>query len=80
MGRPRAAAAPLWPGLPNLSHQLFLGRAWMLQEDAAALRAVRPWPSAIGVPQHRDSLYLRSLYALTSRQAQSAWMSAGAGG
>lgn len=64
----------LW-GLPNLSHQLFLGRAWMLAESGNTLRQVKPWPVTLGYPpQHRDMLYIRSLYALISREAPTSWV------
>jgi hypothetical protein len=64
-------------GMPNLSHQLFLGRAWMLQEGAAELRQVKPWHVVMGsIPEYRDMLYIRSLYALISRHAQVTWLPA----
>ncbi|GAB4110317.1 MAG: hypothetical protein Fur005_01570 [Roseiflexaceae bacterium] len=65
-----------YSGNANLSSSLFLGRAWMLEESASSLRSVKPWPSALGGPQYRDALYTRSVYALTSRQAISAWVDA----
>jgi hypothetical protein len=62
-----------YSGNANLSEQLFVGRAWMLLEDGAQLRPVRLWPTAVATPAHRDTLYMRGLYALTSRQAVSSW-------
>jgi len=64
----------MW-GVPNLSHELFLGRAWMLQETASSLRQVKPWHVIMGsVPEYRDMLYLRSLIALISRHATITWV------
>jgi hypothetical protein len=64
-------------GMPNLSHELFLGRAWMLQESGDVLRQVKPWHVVMGrVPEYRDMLYLRSLYALISRYATVTWVTA----
>lgn len=62
-------------GMADLSHELFLGRAWMLNEDAASLRDVKPWHVIMGYPpQYEDMLYLRSLYALISRYASISWV------
>jgi hypothetical protein len=64
--------------MPSLSHELFLGRAWMLLESGASLRQVKPWHVVMGsTPEYRDMLYLRSLYALISRNAQVAWVAVG---
>jgi hypothetical protein len=62
---------------PNLSHELFLGRAWMLQESGASLRPVLPWHVVMGsTPEYRDMLYFRSLYALITRYASTAYVAA----
>jgi hypothetical protein len=62
-------------GLANLSHELFLGRAWMLNEDAVTLREMKPWHVIMGYPpQYEDMLYFRSLYALISRYASITWV------
>jgi hypothetical protein len=61
-------------GMPNLSHELFLGRAWMLQESGATLRPEKPWHVTMGsTPEYEDMLYYRSLYALISRFAAISW-------
>ena len=65
-------------GLPALSHELFIGRAWMLQESGQELRKVKPWHVIMGsTPEYRDMLYIRSLYALISRHADVQWTPAG---
>lgn len=72
----QAFAEDAW-GTPNLSHELFLGRAWMMQESAEELRQVKPWHVVMGRPgEYRDMLYLRSLYALISRHAAVRWVNA----
>ena len=74
-GRPPFADEDM-AGMPNLSHQLFLGRAWMLMESGTSLRRVKPWHVVMGAtPEHRDMLYLRSLYALITRHATTSWVS-----
>ncbi len=73
-GRPPFDDEDYW-GAPDLSHQLFLGRAWMLLETGSALRPVKPWHVVGGrTPEYRDMLYLRSLYALISRHAVVSWV------
>ena len=60
--------------MANLSHELFLGRAWVLQESGAQLRPVKPWHTIMGsTPEYRDMLYIRSLYALTSQIGSTSW-------
>jgi hypothetical protein len=66
-----------YSGMPNLSHELFQGRAWMLLESGDSLRVARPWHVVMGrTPEYRDMLYLRSLYALISRYATVTWVNA----
>jgi hypothetical protein len=75
-GRPPFPDEDYW-GMPNLSHQLFLGRAWMLMENSATLRPVKPWHVTMGsTPEYRDMLYIRSLYALITRHASVSWVAA----
>jgi hypothetical protein len=75
-GRPPFDDEDYWGG-PDLSHQLFLGRAWMLLENGTTLRQVKPWHVVGGrTPEYRDMLYLRSLYALITRHGQVSWVPA----
>ena len=61
-------------GLPNLSHELFCGPGLDASGRPQGLRKVKPWHVVMGsVPECRDMLYVRSLYALISRHASVQW-------
>jgi len=70
------AGEDMW-GMECLSAELFLGRAWMLQESGSTLKQVKPWHTVIGsTPEYMDIPYISCLYALISRYATVTWVTA----